>query len=190
MATSIEHERTFLVSRLPLDQITSEGVPMVDIYIPADSAHPKLRLRQKGNRFEITKKTPVNGDASQQTEETITLTREEFEALADGQGRIIRKWRFNISDGEHSGELDVFDGQHEGLVLADFEFNDASEATEFVKPGFCAEDVTYEDVIAGGVLSGLGAEALFAQLSERHGYQPVAATEIARLLGTQALHLS
>ena len=57
MNQELELELTFLVKRIP-DEIKSvEPVRIVDIYIPDTSEHSHLRLRQKGEKFEITKKS-------------------------------------------------------------------------------------------------------------------------------------
>ena len=56
MNQELELELMFLVKRMP-DEIKSvEPVRIVDIYIPDTSEYSHLRLRQKGEKFEITKK--------------------------------------------------------------------------------------------------------------------------------------
>ena len=40
-------------------------------------------------------------------------------------------------------------------------------------PSFCLHDVTYEDYIAGGILSALESDKLFSHLRERYGYEPI-----------------
>ena len=52
-----------------------------DYYIPNQTPHPHLRLRQNGDKFEITKKTPIDNDPSTHFEHTISLTSSEFDAL-------------------------------------------------------------------------------------------------------------
>lgn len=179
MANSIELEKTYLCPEVPTRYISGEPVRMVDIYIPETASHPTLRLRQKGDRYEITKKTRINGDPSRQLEETITLTKEEFDALSSSSHRKIEKRRAPLLYNGHEGELDIFDGEHAGLVLVDFEFTDENEQAAFTQPGFCSADVTAEDAVAGGILSGLKRDELFDALHTKYHYEPVSSANIA-----------
>lgn len=176
--TSIEIEKTYLCPRLPTEYTVGEPMRMIDVYIPAMSPHPALRLRQKGDSYEITKKTPINGDPSRQLEETIHITKEEFDALLATSTRRIEKLRVPLRYEGFDGELDVFDGEHRGLVLVDFEFVSTADQKRFVQPDFCSADVTLEDAIAGGILSGLSHEELFAILRDTYGYEPVDISEL------------
>ena len=173
MANSIELEKTYLCPTVPNELITGEPMRMVDIYIPEDAAHPNLRLRQKGHYYEITKKTRIDNDPSRQLEETIGLTKEEFDALATSSHRKVEKIRAPLFYNGHAGELDVFIGEHEGLILVDFEFGNEHEQAAFLQPDFCSADVTTEDVIAGGIISGLRRDELFRVLRDKYDYGQV-----------------
>ncbi len=173
MASSMEFEKTYLCPEVPTQYISGEPTRMIDAYIPEVSDHPKLRLRQKGDIYEITKKTPIDNDPSQQLEETIGLTKEEFDALLGASTRRIEKLRVPLAYEGFEGELDVFGGEHTGLVLVDFEFANTDDQEKFGQPSFCSADVTLEDAIAGGILSGLKHEELFAILRDKYGYEPV-----------------
>lgn len=181
MANSMEFEKTYLCPEIPTEYISGEPTRMVDVYIPELSEHPKLRLRQKGDTYEITKKTPIDNDPSRQLEETIGLTREEFDALLTSSSRKIEKLRIPLMYDGFEGELDVFDGEHRGLVLVDFEFADTTDQEKFGQPSFCSADVTLEDAIAGGILSGLKHDDLFVILRDKHGYEPVDTSSINNL---------
>jgi CYTH domain-containing protein len=165
-----EIETTYLANSLPEAIKNAPGLPIIDTYFPAEAAHPHLRIRQKGDRYTLTKKTQVKpGDASTQTEENIELTKEEFEALGAGRGKTIAKIRYEVPLGKHTAEIDVFTGDLEGLVLVDVEFNSAEARDAFVTPDFCGADVTQEDFIAGGMLAGKRLEDIRADL-ERLNY--------------------
>ena len=70
----IELEKTYLVKELPKNLLKSKSKEIIDIYVPATVAHPILRIRENGDKFEITKKAPIAGkDNSQHTEEAIHL---------------------------------------------------------------------------------------------------------------------
>lgn len=65
----IELEKTYLARYLPRGLAACDCAEVIDIYIPADSVHPKLRIRKNGRKYEITKKEPVQGnDSSHQVE--------------------------------------------------------------------------------------------------------------------------
>lgn len=170
----LELEYTFLASELPKE---IEGVSpkrLVDIYIPESGTdHPRLRLRQKGNTYEITKKTPVNeGDASTQIETTIKLDAHEFVALSSTSQKSVVKDRYVADINGYPAEVDVFREGLEGLVLIDFEFSSEDERAKFIKPEVCLADVTQEDFIAGGLLAG----KTYADISDdlnRFNYKPL-----------------
>jgi adenylate cyclase len=169
----MEFEKTYLCPEIPTQYISGEPTRMVDVYIPEISEHPKLRLRQKGSHYEITKKTPIDNDPSRQLEETIELAKDEFDALMSASTRKIEKLRVPLMYDGFEGELDIFSGEHEGLVLVDFEFRGVEDQEKFGQPSFCSADVTLEDAIAGGILSGLKHDDLFTVLHSKYGYEPV-----------------
>jgi CYTH domain-containing protein len=172
--TSLELELTFLARRLPAELVGVTPMRLVDIYVPDDlSIHPHVRLRQKGDRFELTKKTQIlNGDASQHVESTIELTADEFDSLAAGHTRIVEKDRYAVVLGGNAAEVDVFTGGLEGLVLIDFEFDQESKLNAFTPPEVCASDVTQEDFIAGGLLAGRTYHDIELELA-RHSYTAI-----------------
>lgn len=152
----LELEYTFLASELPKEIEGISPTRLVDIYIPESGAnHSCLRLRQKGNTYEITKKSPMTaGDASTQLETTIKLDANEFVALSSTSKKRIVKDRYVTDINGFPAEVDIFRGELEGLVLIDFEFLNEEERSQFIKPDVCLADVTQEDFIAGGLLAG------------------------------------
>jgi len=150
-----ELELTFLPRSLPAGVASSPFKEITDLYVPASSAHPGLRIRKAGERLEITKKRPVEeGDASRQLETTISLTEAEHLALSRANGKLVAKRRHYYQEGGRTYEVDVFLGDLSGLVLVEIEFRSAAEKTAFAAPGWCLADVTQEDFIAGGMLAG------------------------------------
>ena len=150
----IELEKTYLAKRIP-DLKNCRSKEIIDIYIPASSEHPKLRLRKNGDKYEMTKKEQaVKGDASHQIEQTIILTKIEFDALAKIEGKKVHKIRYYYEYKGRTAEIDVFQGELKGLVLVDFEFDRMEDKDSFEMPDFCLADVTQEDFIAGGMICG------------------------------------
>ncbi|MFH0856439.1 MAG: hypothetical protein V1860_00900 [bacterium] len=157
---------------MPKNLANCEHSEMIDIYFPASSQHPNLRLRKRGNILEITKKTLVNpNDASAQLEQTIKLTQEDYDALLQVAGKRVNKVRYYLN---HNGyglslEVDVFKEALLGLVLVDVEFDSVKEKDDFQMPDFCLVEVTQENFLAGGMLCGKSYSDIEADLT-RLGY--------------------
>jgi CYTH domain-containing protein len=166
-----ELERTFLAKYLPQGIEIFDCKEIIDIYIPKGSRHPVLRLRKNGEKYEMTKKEPVReGDASNMNEQTITLAREEFDALKRIRGKIVHKFRYIYPFGPHTAEIDVFQEELEGLVIVDFEFNSLEEKDAFKMPAFCLAEITQDEALAGGMLCGKSYEEIGPVL-EKYGYR-------------------
>lgn len=151
----IELEKTYLAKFLPDNLEDCKQTELMDVYIPMLSCHPKLRLRKRGDSLEITKKTLVDKkDASQQNEQTIDLTKDEFEELLKVGGKKVRKIRHYFKYKEREVEIDVFKDDLSGLVLVDAEFDSIEKKNKFQIPDFCLVEVTQEDFLAGGMLCG------------------------------------
>jgi CYTH domain-containing protein len=151
----IELEKTYLAKELP-NLARCEKKEMIDIYIPKMSCHAPIRIRKNGNKYELTKKTPAEeGDYSKLIEQTINLSKDEFDALKrEIVGRRVYKTRYLVDFEGRTAEVDVFEKDLAGLVLIDFEFEKEEEKDAFETPDFCLADVTQEDFIAGGMLCG------------------------------------
>jgi CYTH domain-containing protein len=173
MATEIELERTYLLKALPenLSDFPSEIIH--DVYIPESSAHAHLRLRHRGDRYEITKKMPTNGnDSSKQFEHTISLEKEEFEALAKSSSKDFVKRRYIIEVDGREAELDVYQEKLAGLVVIDFEFDNEDEMRAFATPDIALADVTQEEAVAAGFLAGKSLDDI-RPLLEKYNFEPV-----------------
>ncbi len=169
----IELEKTYLAKYLPDSLKNCEFKEVIDIYLPANSAHPKMRLRKNGDSYEITKKERVNeNDASEQKEYTINLTADEFAALSQVRGKKVRKIRYDLETNNRLAEVDVFQDDLAGLVLVDFEFESSLEKDNFKMPDFCLADVTQEDFVAGGMLCGKKYANIESFLF-KYGYQKI-----------------
>lgn len=154
MSEELELEKTYLLAKLPAGLKDCKFIEIVDIYIPASNAHPNMRIRKKGTKIELTKKIPINNDASKQTEHTIPLSEEEFEVLLTVPGKKVRKLRYYFPVNESIAEIDVFQDGLSGLVLVDFEFTNPEAQSKFEAPDFCLTEITQEEFIAGGYLAG------------------------------------
>ena len=167
-----EFELTYLLKSLPERfQEEHEHKEILDIYIPASAVHAILRIRKRGETFEITKKVPAHGtDSSHQIENTIPLTKEEFDELATLEGKRVRKIRHYYTEDSVVYEIDVFQDALQGLVLVDVEFKNTLDKNSFVAPAWLGRDVTQEKFVAGGVLCGKSYADIEEELS-KYGYQ-------------------
>ncbi len=154
---AIELERTFLAKEIPKGLKACKSKEIKDIYIPKSiEKHAQIRIRKNGDKYEITKKSPIiEGDHSQMLEQTIVLTKDEFlELEKEISGRKVSKMRYYYPVNGRMAEVDVFSEALSGLVLVDFEFGTNKEKESFKMPSFCLAEVTQEDFIAGGILCG------------------------------------
>ena len=168
----IEFEKTYLAKSIPEGLERAKREEIIDIYIPKSKEHPVIRIRKKGNKYEITKKVPINEDRSVQKEQTIILTEEEFKEFSKLEGKVVRKIRFYYNYNGRTAEIDVFKGGLQGLILVDFEFKSEEEKKGFAMPEFCLADVTQENFVAGGMLCGKTYADIEKELS-RFGYVPL-----------------
>jgi CYTH domain-containing protein len=151
----IELERTFLIKEIPVGMIDCQFIEIMDIYLPRAVAHPTLRIRKRGDILEMTKKHQISEkDSSEQEEHTIALSKEEFDELAQIEGKRFRKLRYLYPFDGRVSEIDVYQDDLKGLVVVDFEFEMAEEKNNFKMPYFCLADVTQDEELAGGMLAG------------------------------------
>jgi len=134
-----EIERKFLVDTsklptLPKGHIMKQGyVPTQGITVRAritdDQAFLTLKGRATGlSRSEFEYPIPVE-DAQQILNELCAHP-------------LIEKNRYLIPHGDHTWELDIFEGDNEGLVVAEIELG--SEDEEFELPIWTTEEVSYD----------------------------------------------
>ncbi len=135
-----EIERKFLIKKLPeaLDsyprKVISQG------YLVLEENGLEIRLRKSNDDFYLTVKRK---HGMVREEQEIPLTEEQWSGLWPmTEGRRLRKIRFEIPCGERTVELDVFQGQSDGMVLADVEFPSVEAAREFVPPPWFGNEVT------------------------------------------------
>ncbi|MBT4870180.1 MAG: hypothetical protein HON47_01245 [Candidatus Diapherotrites archaeon] len=169
----IELEKTYLIKELP-DLTNCKYKEMLDIYIPKAINHAPIRIRKNGEEYELTKKElPSDGDPSKLIEQTINLTKEEFDSLEkEISGRRVHKKRYLFDYDGRVAEIDVFKDELDGLVLVDFEFEKEEEQEAFEMPEFCLIDITVEEFIAGGMLCGKNYSDIEADL-DRFNYKKI-----------------
>lgn len=169
----IELERTFLLKEKPKDLEKSNSIEILDVYFPKSAEHPILRLRKRGNTMELTKKCPIKGnDSSEQSEETIPLSKEEYDEFSKLEGKRLKKIRHYYQFNGRVAEVDIYLEDLAGLGVVDFEFERKEDKDSFQMPEFCFLDVTQERMTAGGILAGKKYEDLKPFL-DKVGYKKI-----------------
>ena len=144
----MEIERKFLVASLP-DNL--DAFPHVEIEQGYLCTSPTLRIRRMGDVFWLTvKEKSVSGStAIHNREEEFRLDEAKYMHLKTKcDGRMVRKTRYRIpieasnSNAGLTAELDIFHGEHEGLILVEVEFPSTADADSFVPPSWFGADVS------------------------------------------------
>jgi CYTH domain-containing protein len=143
----MERERRFLLDRFPADVEVLRVRRLTDRYIEGTT----LRLREQDNEdgavtYKLTQK--VRGYIT-----TIYLTEGEFRIFAQLPSKLLRKTRYSVPP----FGIDVFEGELQGLILAEAEFDSADEAEALVVPAWVVREVTGEERFTGGSLAEHGA---------------------------------
>ena len=146
MATEIE--RKFLIHQPPLEH-WGDGVEMRQGYL-ARGEQATARVRIAGNQGWLT----IKG-------QTIGISRPEFEypipvedaqdLIALCEGGVIKKRRWHVPHQGHVWEVDVFEGDNAGLMIAEIELHSEDEA--FARPPWIAEEVSGDPRYFNGYLS-------------------------------------
>ena len=136
----MEIEKKYLIKNLPPDLNGFNFKQIEQAYI---SFEPVIRIRKSDNEFYLT----VKGKGH--------LAREEFEIKISGdeycnllkktEGLIISKKRYIIPlDNNLRIELDIFENDLKGLIVAEVEFNTIAESEIFIKPEWFGDDITFD----------------------------------------------
>lgn len=135
----IEIERKFLVNDLSFLK-NENGMRYSQGYIPT-SGNPGLRVRIAGKRAFITLKSDVSPDGVRHEFEYDVPVKDAEEMIELFCTKpIIDKVRYKIKYDGMIWEVDVFDGENEGLVIAEIELEDKDQ--KFKKPQWIGTEVT------------------------------------------------
>lgn len=137
MATEIE--RKFLLKDDSWKNLAGEGIKYSQGYL-VGSKHASVRVRIQGKKSFLNIKSA-----------TIDITRQEYEyeiPLADAmemletlcEKPLISKTRYHLKHENHVWEIDVFDGENNGLVVAEIELTDKDDV--FSKPKWLGNEVS------------------------------------------------
>ncbi len=104
-------------------------------------AERTVRVRIKGNEAFLTVKGKSSSDGLTRYEWETNIEKPDAEGLLKlCEPGIIEKTRYIINHNNHIFEVDVFEGNNKGLIIAELELT--SEDEDFVKPHWLGDEVT------------------------------------------------
>ena len=134
----MEVERKFRL-RQPPELTGSDSDPIEQGYL-AVGAEGEVRIRRKGDRTLLTAK---RGAGLSRAEAEVEITPEQFDELWPlTEGRRLRKRRPVLPHDGLDIEVDVYEGDLEGLVVAEVEFDSEEQARAFEPPAWLGDEVT------------------------------------------------
>ena len=139
MALEIEHK--FLVNNDGWKEHVREFIDYQQGYLCSDKKR-SIRVRISDNKAWLNLKSATIGTSRQEYEYEIPLDEgKEILALLCVKP-IIEKTRHFVPYQQHLWEVDVFDGDNTGLIVAEIELSEVGE--DFSKPSWLGKEVTEE----------------------------------------------
>ena len=138
----LEIERKFLVLSSAYREKATSKERIVQGFL---NTHPErtVRVRIKGAKGFLTVKGKSNTAGTSRFEWEKEISVEEVESLLPFcETGMIAKFRYEVPVGKHIFEVDEFEGDNEGLVVAEVELN--SETEPFEIPDWIGKEVTGE----------------------------------------------
>jgi CYTH domain-containing protein len=146
-----EIERKFLVHSLDFIAEASHSQKIAQGYLnSAPERTVRIRIKDQKGFITIKGKSDATGTTRFEWEKEIELY--EAGALLNlCEIGVIDKTRYLIKKGNHTFEVDIFEGENEGLIVAEIELSDANE--NFEKPNWLAKEVTGDEKYYNAYLS-------------------------------------
>lgn len=137
----LEIERKFLVKDQRWKALIQEEYAIQQGYLSTEE-ECAVRVRIKKNAAFITIKGPRENAVRPEFEYEIPLN--DAKALIRlSKGSIIKKTRFSVNHQSQIWEIDQFEGDNQGLVIAEIELNEADE--EIQLPSWIGAEVTQDE---------------------------------------------
>jgi len=146
-----EIERKFLVHSLDFITESIQFEKIAQGYLNSTPERTvRIRIKNQKGFITIKGKGDETGTTRFEWEKEIDL--HEAEALLNlCETGVIYKTRYLIKKGNHTFEVDIFEGENKGLIVAEIELSDANET--FEKPNWLAKEVTGEEKYYNAFLS-------------------------------------
>ena len=137
----IEIERKFLVVNDSWREAASPGIPIKQGYL-LGGKHASVRVRLQGDRANLNIKSATLGVRRQEFEYAIPLDDAEVLLATLCHRPLIEKVRYLVPYVDKQWEIDVFEGDNAGLVVAELELQDETE--NYVRPPWLGEEVSHD----------------------------------------------
>jgi adenylate cyclase len=137
----LEIERKFLLINDSWRTAVRDSVHLRQGYLSREITS-SVRVRTGGSRAWLNIKSVTIGEQRQEFQYEIPLA--DAQVMLDDLCRrpLIEKVRYFIDIGAHTWEIDVFEGENTGLVVAEIELDSVDE--RFERPAWLGEEVTYD----------------------------------------------
>ena len=137
----VEVERKFLVANNQWQERISRSLDMAQGYL-GGAGKASVRVRVAGDQAWLTIKSAISGMSRLEYEYPVPVV-EGREMLSRLTGHaIVAKTRYWVLDGQNTWEVDVFQGENDGLVTAELELE--REDQEFDSPSWLGPEVTHD----------------------------------------------
>lgn len=139
--SGLEIERKFMVKKAgaPWRAQASSASSIRQGYMMCEGATVRIRMRDA--KAYLTIKSPsLDGGLSRYEFEKEITPAEASQLLKLCRGGVVEKTRYLVKHGNHTFEVDEFEGANDGLVFAEVELSNENEA--FEKPDFLGPEVT------------------------------------------------
>jgi CYTH domain-containing protein len=153
----LEVESRYLLSKVPNNLLDDQKCWLI-----TDRYFPNTRLRSRhmksisGNEniYKLTQKYRTETQTAYEAIITnMYLSEAEYSHFEALEGSILKKKRYPYKARNYSLSIDVFEGRHQGLILAEVELEKKAGADELVLPSFVIKDVTDDPFFIGGNLA-------------------------------------
>jgi adenylate cyclase len=141
MAMATEIERKFLLVGEDWRALASGKVTMLQGYLTEIGSPASVRVRVEGDQGRLNIKQAVVGAVRAEFEYPIPLD-DARRMLATLCGRRVAKTRYLVPHAGHVWEVDEFEGDNAGLVVAEIELGRVDEPFEL--PAWLGQEVTDE----------------------------------------------
>ena len=160
----VERERRFLLDGFPTKADVVRIRRITDHYIDGTSLRLRKQTEDDGRTvFKLTQKIPEPGPGAQQGFITnMYIDENEFRVLAQLSARQLTKTRHSVPP----FGIDVFEGELEGLVLAEIEFASTLDTDVLTIPSFVVREVSTDNRFTGGRLARSSPQEIRAWLRE------------------------
>ena len=145
----MEIERKFLTKHIPFDITVYPCKQLSQAYI---SFSPTIRIRQSDDAYILT----VKGKGHLAREEfELPLIKADYDKLFEKtEGTPVVKKRYLVPvEGGYTAEVDVYEGELEGLMTTEVEFPSLEAAEGFMAPDWFGRDVSEEKAYKNTSLS-------------------------------------